>query len=141
MNNISFPNLGLDFSINPVAFSIGSLQVYWYGIITALAFLVIILGILRSSDKYGIKQDDLVDLVLITSIIGIICARIFYVLVNWDRYRNNLSEIYKIWGGGLAIYGGIIGGIITIYLFCRKEKSARYKYLTILWFILHLAKL
>ena len=48
MNNISFPNLGLDFSINPVAFSIGSLQVYWYGIITALAFLVIILGILRS---------------------------------------------------------------------------------------------
>lgn len=122
MNNISFPNLGLDFSINPVAFSIGSLQVYWYGIITALAFLVIILGILRSSDKYGIKQDDLVDLVLITSIIGIICARIFYVLVNWDRYRNNLSEIYKIWGGGLAIYGGIIGGIITIYLFCRKRK-------------------
>ncbi len=129
MHNISFPNLGLDFAINPVAFKIGTLEVYWYGIITALAFLVIIIGALKDSDKYGIIQDDLVDLILITSLVGIICARAFYVLVNWNSFRNNLGDVYKIWTGGLAIYGGIIGGIITIYLFCRKRKISALKIL------------
>lgn len=129
MHNISFPNLGINFNLNPVAFSVGPVTVYWYGIITALAFLIIIVGILRNSHKYDLKQDDLIDLMLVTTPIGIVCARIFYVLVNWDLYRYDLSKIYKIWHGGLAIYGGIIGGIITIYLFCRKRKISALKLL------------
>lgn len=129
MHNISFPKLGLDFNLNPEAFSIGNITVYWYGIIMALAFLAIILGVLKDSEKYGLRQDDLIDLLLITTPIGIVCARIFYVLLNWDYYKNNLSEIYKIWHGGLAIYGGIIGGLITIYLFCRSRKISTLKLL------------
>ncbi|NLM10187.1 MAG: prolipoprotein diacylglyceryl transferase [Clostridiaceae bacterium] len=129
MHNISFPKLGLEINLDPEVFSLGPITVYWYGIITALAFLVIIIGILKNSEKYGLKQDDLIDLMLITTPIGIICARIFYVLVNWDFYKNNLSEVYKIWHGGLAIYGGIIGGIITIYLFCRARKISTLKLL------------
>lgn len=129
MNYISFPKLGIEIALDPVVFSIGSIKIYWYGIITALAFLVIIIGILKNSDKYGLKQDDLIDLILITTPVGIVCARIFYVLVNWDYYRNDLSEIYRIWHGGLAIYGGVIGGIITIYIFCRRRKISTLKLL------------
>ena len=122
MHYIGFPELGIKLEMNREVFSLGPITVYWYGIITALSFLIIIIGILRNSEKYGFKQDDLIDLMLITTPVGIICARIYYVLVNWDYYRNDLSEIYKIWNGGLAIYGGIIGGIITILIFCRIKK-------------------
>ena len=90
-------------------------------IITALAFLVIITGVLRSG-KYGLKQDDLTDMLLFTAPIGIIGARIFYVLVNWELYSPNPIDIIKIWEGGLAIYGGIVLGIITIFIFCRIRK-------------------
>jgi len=129
MHSISFPRLGIEINLDPVVFSLGTIKIYWYGIITALAFLVIIIGILKNSEKYGIRQDDLIDLILITTPVGIICARIFYVLVNWAYYRDNLNEIYKIWHGGLAIYGGVIGGIITIYLFCRIRKINTLKLL------------
>ncbi|AGC69152.1 prolipoprotein diacylglyceryl transferase Lgt [Thermoclostridium stercorarium subsp. stercorarium DSM 8532] len=129
MHYISFPKLGIEINLDPVAFSVGPINIYWYGIITALAFLVIIIGVLRNSEKYGLKQDDLIDLILITTPVGIICARIFYVLVNWGYYKNNLSEVYKIWHGGLAIYGGVIGGIFTIYLFCRIRRINTLKLL------------
>lgn len=129
MHYISFPKLGIEINLDPVAFSIGPLKIYWYGIITALAFLVIIIGVLRKSERFGLNQDDLIDLILITTPVGIVCARIFYVLVNWNYYKDNLSETYRIWNGGLAIYGGVIGGIITIYLFCRIRKINTLKLL------------
>lgn len=121
-NFIDFPGLGIHLELNPILFTLGPFTVHWYGIITALAFLVIIAGVLRSSQKFGLKQDDLIDMLLFTAPIGIIGARLFYVFVNWSYYQQNLSEIYKIWKGGLAIYGGIIVGIITIFLFCRSRK-------------------
>ncbi|HEY8500995.1 MAG TPA: prolipoprotein diacylglyceryl transferase [Clostridia bacterium] len=132
-NWIGFPELGVRFEINPVLFSkdtfLGTITVYWYGVITALAFLVIVIGILKDCTKYGIDRDHMIDMMLITTPIGIIGARLFYVIVNWKQYNRNLSEIYKIWHGGLAIYGGIILGIITIYLFCRRKKISTLKIL------------
>lgn len=122
MHYIEFPNLGIHIDLNPELFSIGSLQVHWYGIITALAFLVVVVGIIKSAPKFDLDQDNLIDMVLITVPAGILGARLFYVFINWGYYSANLSEIYKIWKGGLAIYGGIILGIITIYLFCRYKK-------------------
>lgn len=119
---IRFPKLGIHLEINPVLFQVGPFSIHWYGLITALAFLVIIIGVLRKSEKYGLKQDDLIDMMLFTVPIGIIGARIFYVLMNWEMYSRNLLDIVKIWEGGLAIYGGIILGIITILLFCRFRK-------------------
>jgi len=133
MHFIEFPKIGLYFEIKPELFSIetaiGTITVYWYGVITALAFLVIVIGILKDCDKYGIDRDHMIDMMLITTPIGIIGARLFYVIVNWKQYRQDLSEIYKIWHGGLAIYGGIIFGIITIYLFCRSKKISTLKIL------------
>ena len=130
---IQFPKLGLRFEINPEIFSIdtffGTFTVYWYGLITALAFLVIVIGILKDCSKYGIDRDHMIDLILITTPIGIIGARLYYVIVNWKQYSQNPVEIFKIWHGGLAIYGGIIFGIITIYLFCRIKKISTLKIL------------
>ncbi|MBP7176043.1 MAG: prolipoprotein diacylglyceryl transferase [Thermoclostridium sp.] len=122
LNHIDFPRLGIHLELNPVLFTLGPFAVHWYGIITALAFLVIITGVLRSSEKYGLKQDDLTDMLLFTAPVGIIGARIFYVVVNWELYSRNPLDIIKIWEGGLAIYGGIVLGIITIFLFCRFRK-------------------
>lgn len=119
---IRFPKLGIHLEINPVLFQVGPFSIHWYGVITALAFLVIIIGVLRKSDRYGLKQDDLIDMMLFTVPIGIIGARLFYVLMNWEMYSGNPLDIVKIWEGGLAIYGGIILGIITILLFCRSRK-------------------
>lgn len=122
MHTIDFPNLGIHLELNPELFSIGTFSLHWYGIITAVAFLVIIIGVMRNGPRFGLKQDDLVDMMLITTPIGILGARVFYVIMNWSYFSRSLSEIYKIWHGGLAIYGGIVFGIITIYLFCRHRK-------------------
>lgn len=122
MHFIEFPKLGIHIDLNPELFSVGPFSIHWYGIITALAFIIVVGGAVKNSAKFGINQDDLIDMVLITVPVGIIGARLFYVLLNWDFYSADLSEIYKIWHGGLAIYGGIICGIITIYLFCRRRK-------------------
>lgn len=133
MHFIEFPKIGLYFEVKPELFSIetsiGTFTVYWYGVITALAFLVIVIGILKDCTKYGIDRDHMIDMMLITTPIGIIGARLFYVIVNWKQYSQDLAEIYKIWHGGLAIYGGIIFGIITIYLFCRSKKISTLKIL------------
>jgi len=133
MHFIEFPKIGLHLDIKPELFSIetslGTITVYWYGVIIALAFLVIVIGILKDCAKYGIDRDHMIDMMLITTPIGIIGARLFYVIVNWKQYRGNPAEIYKIWHGGLAIYGGIIFGIITIYLFCRSKKISTLKIL------------
>ena len=66
--------------------------------------------------------DDIVDLVLFMVPIGIICARLYYCAFKWDYYSTHLTDIFKIWNGGLAIYGGVIGGILTGYIFCKIKK-------------------
>jgi len=122
MHYIEFPNLGIHLELNPEIFTIGVFSMHWYGIITALAFLIAVGGVIKNAPKFNLNQDQLIDMVLITVPVGILGARLFYVIVNWQYYSGNLSEIYKIWHGGLAIYGGIILGLITIYMFCRIKK-------------------
>lgn len=126
MYPITFPNLGLSFDINPVAFSIFGKDIYWYGIIItfgiALALFLVWKICQKDTSKSKIKWDDITDFVLYAIPIGIICARLYYVIFKWDYYSQNLLDIFKIWNGGLAIYGGIIGGIITAVIFCKVRK-------------------
>ena len=127
MNHITFPNLNLEFNINPVAFSIGEKPIYWYGIlIMGSILLAIFLGKrklknMSDIDKLSrkISWDLIMDLVLIMIPIGIVCARLYYCFFNWDYYSSHLGEIIKVWNGGLAIYGGVIGGVLTGYIFCK----------------------
>jgi len=122
MQPITFPNLGLSFDINPVAFSIFGKDIYWYGIIITFGIALSLFLIWRNRKNQKIKWDDFIDFILLAIPIGIICARLYYVIFKWEYYGQNLIDIFKIWNGGLAIYGGIIGGIVTALIFCKKKK-------------------
>ncbi|MBR1780937.1 MAG: prolipoprotein diacylglyceryl transferase, partial [Oscillospiraceae bacterium] len=127
MNPIVFPGLGLELNVPRVAFSIGAKEVYWYGIIIACGFILGWLYCYRRAPEFGIRKEDTLDFVLWAAPLGIIGARIYYVLFYLSIYRNadgsfNWGEAVAIWDGGLAIYGGVIAAIITLAVFCRVRK-------------------
>ncbi|OCZ49854.1 prolipoprotein diacylglyceryl transferase [Dehalobacter sp. TeCB1] len=125
---ITFPGLGLSFTINPVAFSVFGMGIHWYGIIIATGFLLGILLANKDSDKFGIKQNDINDFLLVVIPLSIIGARLYYVVFEWSNYRNNLLEVFNIHNGGLAIYGGILTAVLTAYFFTKKRKISTLKF-------------
>lgn len=118
MNIISFPKLGITLNINPVAFSIGSKPIYWYALIILTGFLLSMLFVCKTCTKRGVKKDNIWDIALIGLAAGIIGARIYYVLFALDEF-DSFSDMFKIWNGGLAIYGGITGAAISAFIYCR----------------------
>lgn len=121
--NVTFPHLGLEFNINPVAFSIGSFHVYWYGIIIAAGFLLALIYASFSCKKMNIDINWLFDVVIVGLIAGVIFARLFYVVFYpGDKYWKNPLEIFQIHDGGLAIYGGIIGAVVFGSLMAKLRK-------------------
>lgn len=121
--DIQFTGLwGMEFELRNWAFQVFGLRIYWYGIIIALSFLVAVLLAVRSSRKYDIEPDSILDLVLFAAPAAIICARIYYVIFSWDQFKDNLIEIFMTRNGGLAIYGGVIGAILVAWLYARKKK-------------------
>ena len=124
MKPITFPNLGLEFLINPVAFSIGEKDIYWYGIIITFGIALAIFLAWSNRKKQKIEWDTIIDFVLVAIPAGIICARLYYVLFDIEQYIEKPLKVFELRSGGLAIYGGIIGGAITCYIFCKKR---RYK--------------
>ena len=112
-HSISFPGLGWNFTVNTTAFSIGSFSVQWYGIIIACGFLLAVIYGMRMAGKMNIKADSLYDCIIVGLILGVIGARLYYVIFYpGSTYRDNPLEIFNIKEGGLGIYGGIIGGLL-----------------------------
>ena len=118
---ISFPGLGLEFTLNRVAVNLFGKDIYWYGIIICIGFILAALYVNARVKEFGVTSDNLVDCLIICVPVGIICARIYYVIFEWDYYSQHPSEIIAIWNGGIAIYGAIIGGFITLVVFCRQR--------------------
>ncbi len=108
--------------MNPVALKLGNLTVTWYAIFILSGIIVAYILINKESKKYNISSSFVSNLIFWCVIFGIIGARIYYVLFNLDYYMQDPIEIIKIWNGGLAIHGGIIAGIITLVLYCKKYK-------------------
>ena len=108
---ITFPNLGIEIDPSPVAFTVFGKDIYWYGIIIAAGFLLAVFYMLARAKDFGITQDDVLDMILWTVPIGVICARLYYCIFYWELYADDPISILYIWEGGLAIYGGIIGGV------------------------------
>ena len=119
---ISFPMFG-EGSINPPPyFTVFGFDVYFYGAFIALGFLLAIGYCSRNSKRFGIKSDDIYDVVLWLIPFSLLGARLYYVAFKLDYYLLHPGEILAFRDGGLAIYGGVIAGIITIYFVCRRKK-------------------
>ena len=119
---ISFPGIGL--TINPERYiEIGSMKIYFYGLIIALGLILAVVYALRRKEAFGIREDDLMDGVLWVTPFAILCARAYYVIFRWsEQYAADPISALYIWKGGLAIYGGVIGAVIGIIVFCRVRK-------------------
>lgn len=117
---VTFPLLNLELNINKIAFTVFGVPIYWYAILIVASLALAIFLCKRKDGKYNIKFDDIIDLSIILIPVAFICARVYYVLFNLESYTN-LASILNIKDGGLAIYGGIIGGTIVIYFFCKKK--------------------
>ena len=126
---ISFPGIGIGpFSIDPVAFKVFGLTVRWYGLIICIGMIFSLIYIVTRIKYEKIKTHDFVDLAIFTIIFGVIGARIYYVLFELDSYIvpgdfwESVKKMVAVWEGGIAIYGAIIGGFITVFVVCRIKK-------------------
>ncbi|HFD6053211.1 TPA: prolipoprotein diacylglyceryl transferase [Staphylococcus aureus] len=112
--------MGIVFNyIDAVAFNLGPLSVRWYGIIIAVGILLGYFVAQRALVKAGLHKDTLVDIIFYSALFGFIAARIYFVIFQWPYYAENPSEIIKIWHGGIAIHGGLIGGFIAGVIVCK----------------------
>ena len=117
--------------MNRVALSIFNINIYWYSLCILLGVIIAYILILQESKKHNIHKEKVSDIVFYTLIIGILGARLYYVIFNLDYYLAYPSEILKIYNGGLAIHGGIISGIIFLYFYLKKRNIDFIKFLDI----------
>ncbi|QFK72822.1 prolipoprotein diacylglyceryl transferase [Pradoshia sp. D12] len=114
-------------TIDRVAIHIGSIQIYWYGIIIGMGVFIGLWLAMRESKRRGLDKDLFVDLLIYAVPISIISARIYYVIFEWSYYKDHLGDIYKIWNGGIAIHGALIGAVITTIFFARSRNISFWK--------------
>ena len=127
-STISFPSLGIE--VNPVrSIGLGSLEIYFYGVIIAVGLMLAVLYACKRSKEFGLKEDDILDGVLWVTPFAIICARIYYVAFSWSEYAANPISVFYIWNGGIAIYGGVLGA----FAICKYKKV---KFATVLDIVL-----
>ena len=122
LTKISFPSLGL--TLDPSrGFSIGPLQIHWYGVLIALGMLLAVTYACRRCKQFGLTDNDLIDGVLCIVPFAVLCARAYYCIFQWEDYAENPISVLYIWQGGLAIYGGVIGAAIGIVIFSLIKKD------------------
>lgn len=107
--------------LDPIAFSLGPITVHWYGVIIGVGLALALILAMREGEKRGLHKDIFADLMLWAIPIAIISARIYYVAFEWEYYIQNPGSIIKIWNGGIAIHGALIGSVITAYVFSKKR--------------------
>lgn len=122
MEEIIFPSLNFKLNINNVAVNIFGIDIYWYAILIVCAFVVGIILCKKDNKKYGIDFENVLEVLILVIPISVIVARLYYIVFDLSYYLKNPIEVFNIRNGGLAIYGGIIGAVITIIIYCRAEK-------------------
>lgn len=125
---IAFPKLGIRLEVSPEAFElgpvfgIGPISVHWYGIVISVAILLCLILATKQAEKFRIREEDLIDMFLFALPVSVIFARLFFVVFKWDLFKNDLKRILYIWEGGLAIYGAVIGAVLSVFIFSRIRK-------------------
>lgn len=110
--------------MNRTILSIGNFHIYWYSVLIATGIIIGLYLLMKEASKQNISKDTIIDIAFDTIIWGIIGARIYYVIFNIKPYLSNPISILYVWEGGLAIYGGIIGGLITLAYQTKKKNIA-----------------
>ena len=122
MPEIWFPNLGIEIAhLDRVAFTVFGRNVYWYGIFIGLAVVLGVLMAMKEAKRTGQSPDMYVDFIIYALIFAIIGARLYYVIFSWNFYSAHPEKIFALREGGLAIYGGIIGGVMTAIVYCKRK--------------------
>ena len=135
INTVSFPDLGLEFTLNRVAFTLPVLDrpVYWYGVIITCGLILAVYLCSRWGKRFGITEDNIIDMMLFAVPAALVAIRVYYVVFNLDMYRRgdgslDWGRIVNYGDGGLAIYGAIISSAIVLLIFCRKKKLSFLAY-------------
>lgn len=123
MPDIWFPNLGIKInSLSRIAFTVFGIDIYWYAVIIVTGMVLAVYLAQHEAKRTGQDPEMYWDFAVIAILVSVICARVYYVVFSWDSYKDNLLKIFAIREGGLAIYGGIIGGIVTAIVYCKIKK-------------------
>lgn len=122
MDTIIFPHLHITLDNVGKGFNIGSFFVAYYGVIIAIGMLVGVTFILKEAKRVGFDEDGVLDICIITIVAGVVGARLYYVIFAWQYYKDNILGIFNIRQGGLAIYGGILAGILSVFILCKRKK-------------------
>ena len=117
--------------MNPIIVQIGSFEIRWYSLLILCGVIIAYFLINHEAKKYNAEKDFIFNLTFWTVLFGLLGARLYYVIFNWSLYSHDLLSIFKFWEGGLAIHGGILFGIITIYVYCKKKNVNFIKILDI----------
>lgn len=123
---IAFPHLGIYLEHVPKSFTIFGFTIALYGVVIACGMGAGLWIALRVAKKYGFDTDIIWDFFLYGVFFGVVGARLYYVIFSWDYYKNDLRTIFQLRNGGLAIYGGVIAAIVTLFIFCRKKKISYF---------------
>jgi phosphatidylglycerol:prolipoprotein diacylglycerol transferase len=118
--------------MNPMAFDFGFLQIYWYSIILVVAFFIGGSLAIKEAKKWKIPEDFMINLFFYVIIFALIGARLYYVVFNLDYYSQNISDIFRVWEGGLAIHGGLIAALLVVIIYSKKYKVNTLRLLDIL---------
>ena len=121
---IYFPHLGIQLEHVGKNFSIFGFTIAYYGVVIVIGMLIAMALIMHTAKKFGENPDDYYDVSLMAILIGIVGARVYYVFFAWDMYKNDVLQIFNIRNGGLAIYGGIIFGALTVFVYSRVKKKS-----------------
>ncbi len=130
---LTFPGLGLEFHLDPVAFSVLGWPIHWYGIIIACGFLLAVAYGYRRAPRFGVDREKLMDMLFFAVPLCIIGARLYYVLFYPSLYVDadgsfDWGAAVAIWDGGLAIYGGVIAAVLTVAVYCRARRQNFWDY-------------
>lgn len=120
--SISFPNLGINLQNVGKSFSVFGFEIAFYGVIIGLGILAGVLMAVSEAKRTGQDTELYYDLAIYAVIFSVIGARLYYIIFSWDSYKDDLLSIFNLRAGGLAIYGGVIAAIITVYVFSRIKK-------------------
>ena len=120
--SINFPNLGIHLEHVGKNIMIGNFSLAYYGMVIAVGMMLGMKACTMRAKETGQSEDDYVDMVIVGLICGVIGARIYYVIFAWDYYKDDILSVFNIRQGGLAIYGGIIGAVLSLYVTSRIKK-------------------